>query len=321
MSSTAQETFQNGPRSQFLDPSINTLNPQSSVSGLQPLPSFSPKQRRYTVDRQTATTSSPRADLTSIKPLLAIPESPKATTSGDPVPASFLTSFVHSSAPLLPPSNSFPHSLYTLPKSVEVQCKARTRVPTPHGPVFLHIYHNNLDSKEHLAIVIDPEQLDSDLPSQYSIRSKSLDAVWNERETDMDRLVRGAYIGRLSSTRKVPSAPFEPILNSTSSSSIPPIVRIHSECYTGETIGSMRCDCGEQLDEAIRCISKPQLVPSLLLLRNQSYIMPEVRSFTCDKKVEESGCWRRYERTISRIWDMTLCKPTYCLDMVLTNGV
>ena len=34
-----------------------------------------------------------------------------------------------------------------------------------------------------------------------------------------------------------------------------PLVRIHSECYTGETIGSQRCDCGEQLDEALRIIS------------------------------------------------------------------
>lgn len=35
----------------------------------------------------------------------------------------------------------------------------------------------------------------------------------------------------------------------------PPLVRIHSECFTGETIGSQRCDCGEQLDEAFRLIT------------------------------------------------------------------
>jgi len=45
--------------------------------------------------------------------------------------------------------------------------------------------------------------------------------------------------------------------------SIPsPLIRIHSECFTGETIGSMRCDCGEQLDEAIRLISQPISIPS-----------------------------------------------------------
>ncbi|KAF8932744.1 GTP cyclohydrolase II [Dissophora ornata] len=31
-----------------------------------------------------------------------------------------------------------------------------------------------------------------------------------------------------------------------------PLVRIHSECFTGEIGHSARCDCGEQLDEAIR---------------------------------------------------------------------
>jgi GTP cyclohydrolase II len=31
-----------------------------------------------------------------------------------------------------------------------------------------------------------------------------------------------------------------------------PLVRIHSECFTGDLLGSMRCDCGEQLRGAIR---------------------------------------------------------------------
>lgn len=30
-----------------------------------------------------------------------------------------------------------------------------------------------------------------------------------------------------------------------------PLVRIHSECLTGDVIGSLRCDCGPQLREAI----------------------------------------------------------------------
>lgn len=37
----------------------------------------------------------------------------------------------------------------------------------------------------------------------------------------------------------------------------PTLVRIHSECYTGETVWSTRCDCGEQLDEAARLMSLP----------------------------------------------------------------
>jgi GTP cyclohydrolase II len=31
-----------------------------------------------------------------------------------------------------------------------------------------------------------------------------------------------------------------------------PLVRIHSECFTGDLLGSLRCDCGPQLHQAIR---------------------------------------------------------------------
>ncbi len=34
----------------------------------------------------------------------------------------------------------------------------------------------------------------------------------------------------------------------------PPLVRVHSECLTGEVFGSHRCDCGEQLEQALRMI-------------------------------------------------------------------
>ena len=35
-----------------------------------------------------------------------------------------------------------------------------------------------------------------------------------------------------------------------------PIVRVHSECLTGDAIGSTKCDCGEQLDFALETIGK-----------------------------------------------------------------
>ena len=34
-----------------------------------------------------------------------------------------------------------------------------------------------------------------------------------------------------------------------------PLVRIHSECLTGDVFHSSRCDCGEQLDEAINLMA------------------------------------------------------------------
>ena len=34
------------------------------------------------------------------------------------------------------------------------------------------------------------------------------------------------------------------------------LMRIHSECLTGDVFGSHRCDCGEQLENALRCIEE-----------------------------------------------------------------
>lgn len=36
----------------------------------------------------------------------------------------------------------------------------------------------------------------------------------------------------------------------------PPLVRLHSECLTGDVFGSLKCDCGPQLKEAIRIIGE-----------------------------------------------------------------
>jgi GTP cyclohydrolase II len=36
----------------------------------------------------------------------------------------------------------------------------------------------------------------------------------------------------------------------------PPLVRLHSECLTGDVLGSARCDCGPQLAEAVELITE-----------------------------------------------------------------
>ena len=46
-----------------------------------------------------------------------------------------------------------------------------------------------------------------------------------------------------------------------------PLVRLHSECLTGDTFGSLRCDCGEQLDAALRMIARSS--GALLYLRQE----------------------------------------------------
>ena len=126
----------------------------------------------------------------------------------------------------------------------------RARIPTTSGTeMFLHLYQNSEDDKEHLAIVFGK-----------GIRSRSLDRV-KEGETEMDRLIRGAYTGRLYPGRTASRLPEKNgeigCQDGQEERKATPLVRIHSECYTGETVWSARCDCGEQLDEAARLMSLP----------------------------------------------------------------
>ncbi len=36
----------------------------------------------------------------------------------------------------------------------------------------------------------------------------------------------------------------------------PPLVRLHSSCFTGDLVGSLRCDCGDQLHYALQTVSE-----------------------------------------------------------------
>lgn len=145
------------------------------------------------------------------------------------------------SSPVLPSAPLTPSHLPDLPK---VECLVRARIPTTSGTeIWLHLYTNSFDNKEHLAIVFGGR-----------IRSTSLDMV-RPGETEMDRMIRGAYTGRLYPGR---TNSYDPMAQDEEnlSSDVSPLVRIHSECYTGETAWSARCDCGEQLDEAARLMSE-----------------------------------------------------------------
>jgi 3,4-dihydroxy 2-butanone 4-phosphate synthase/GTP cyclohydrolase II len=46
------------------------------------------------------------------------------------------------------------------------------------------------------------------------------------------------------------------------------LVRVHSECVTGDILGSLRCDCGQQLENALALIGREE-AGVLLYLRNQ----------------------------------------------------
>ncbi len=76
-----------------------------------------------------------------------------------------------------------------------VRCTAETRLPTVHGEFRLKVYENDIEDRQHVALVMGDIQ------------------------------------------------PGDPVL-----------VRVHSECLTGDVFGSMRCDCGSQLDQALDMI-------------------------------------------------------------------
>lgn len=48
----------------------------------------------------------------------------------------------------------------------------------------------------------------------------------------------------------------------------PPLVRLHSECLTGDALGSLRCDCGDQLAKGVKLISESPTGGAIVYLKN-----------------------------------------------------
>lgn len=120
--------------------------------------------------------------------------------------------------------------------ALQMRCLCRTRIPSVHG-TFSLFYYGVPGSKEfHLAV------------AHGAFVSQSLD-VCVPGESIQDRLVRGA-------TTPSPSSILESDGTSEISDTSSTLVRIHSSCLTSETFGSLRCDCAEQLSEALAQIAK-----------------------------------------------------------------
>jgi 3,4-dihydroxy 2-butanone 4-phosphate synthase/GTP cyclohydrolase II len=81
--------------------------------------------------------------------------------------------------------------------NIRIEKKVQARIPTAQGEYRLHLYVDDRDDKEHLALVLGDVQ---DKPAV--------------------------------------------------------LVRVHSECFTGDVLGSMRCDCGEQLHRSLQLIAE-----------------------------------------------------------------
>ncbi|KAJ4189359.1 GTP cyclohydrolase II [Fusarium falciforme] len=258
-SSTALPSFYS-PKTQNADekpPSYNEVGGQTLEQSIEDL-SLSPAPSTPASASVSAHAEGPETPIgqppppSLLSPAFTPPSTPGTSTPATPGPRGVP---VDSSIASGGCGSKRPKLLETLP---HVECVVRARIPTVNGTeMFLHLYTNNVDNKEHLAIVFGND-----------IRSKSLDAP-QEGETEMDRMVRGAYTGKLFPGRETSGTSGANTPTGEASSRQVPLVRIHSECYTGETAWSARCDCGEQLDEAARLMSQNKAGGIIIYLRQE----------------------------------------------------
>jgi 3,4-dihydroxy 2-butanone 4-phosphate synthase/GTP cyclohydrolase II len=101
-------------------------------------------------------------------------------------------------------------------------------------------------AKAHGLEVISIDELSRVLPMKKSTDVASLE--WAELPLGNPQWQISTYIS--------PTGAEHAVLKFAKNNDVQPLVRIHSECLTGDVFGSQRCDCGPQLQEAISQIQE-----------------------------------------------------------------
>ena len=101
-------------------------------------------------------------------------------------------------------------------------------------------------AEEHGLEVISIDELSRVLPVRKSIEAATME--WASLPLENTEWQISTYVS--------PTGAEHAILKLADTPQNQPLVRVHSECLTGDVFGSKRCDCGSQLQEAIRLIEE-----------------------------------------------------------------